>query len=453
MSRTELERLTKIIDKLLKQQYKRVKLPSDPVEFCVKILGFKPLPYQEKLLRDQSKRIVVKWPRQSGKSTTIAARAIWFAVTHPKTLTLIVAPSKRQSMIMMDKIHGFLLSLPKDLRRQLVLKMLRTVIRFKNGSQIVALPCSVHLLRGYTAHQVITDEAAFFKDDEDIFYSVLYPMLSTTDGTLIVSSTPWGTDSVFYKMCIDPNFSKHFLDWREVVKCGLVSLDFIEEMKRQLPAQRFKMEFEAEFVEDEDSWLTQDLIAKCIDAELDYYSFDARITSKDLYIGIDFGKKVDYSVVTVVEKENDVVKLIHLHRFPLETPYASVIGYVKTLYDRWKFVRRIYTDVTGVGEYITEDMKRAGLSNVTGITLTLPRKEEIMSLLKAKMQEGLVKIPYDKDLIAELNVEKFELTKDGRIKFYHPAGTHDDRLWAFALAVYAAFTKPRIFVDKAKKIF
>ena len=39
--------------------------------------------------------------------------------------------------------------------------------------------------------------------------------------------------------------------------------------------------------------------------------------------------------------------------------------------------------------------------------------------------------------IAQLNVEKIEITKDGRIKFSHPSGAHDDMLWAFALAVYA----------------
>jgi hypothetical protein len=40
--------------------------------------------------------------------------------------------------------------------------------------------------------------------------------------------------------------------------------------------------------------------------------------------------------------------------------------------------------------------------------------------------------------VAQLNVEKFEITKEGRIKFSHPSGTHDDMFWAFALAVYAA---------------
>ena len=62
-----------------------------PVEFGIKILGFNPTSYQAKLLEDKGKRIVVVWPRQSGKTTTLAVRMIWYAATHPGTTSLIVA--------------------------------------------------------------------------------------------------------------------------------------------------------------------------------------------------------------------------------------------------------------------------------------------------------------------------------------------------------------------------
>lgn len=52
------------------------------------------------------------------------------------------------------------------------------------------------------------------------------------------------------------------------------------------------------------------------------------------------------------------------------------------------------------------------------------------------MVEDRLAIPYHNDLITELNVERFELTKTGKIKFSHPQGTHDDRFWAVTLAVY-----------------
>jgi hypothetical protein len=199
---------------------------KEQVKFAQHILHFNPLPYQVILLEDPSKRIVVIWPRQSGKTTTLSVRMIWYAATHDRTTSLIVAPGLRQSMIVMDRIHAFLMTMDKQLRRKIVAKMQRTVIWFKNGSQLVALPNSPNLLRGYTAHNVLTDESAFFRDDELVFYNVLFPMLQTTQGTLIASSTPWGKDSVFYKFTQEKVFSKRWVKIDELVKAGVPLLEF-----------------------------------------------------------------------------------------------------------------------------------------------------------------------------------------------------------------------------------
>jgi len=37
-------------------------------------------------------------------------------------------------------------------------------------------------------------------------------------------------------------------------------------------------------------------------------------------------------------------------------------------------------------------------------------------------------------------VERYELSKSGKILFNHPEGTNDDRFWSLALSVYAAET-------------
>jgi hypothetical protein len=99
----------KALEKRVKQAEDKTKPASDstlagiqkaidnPVYFGQRFLGFTALPYQEKVLTDKSKRIAVRMSRQAGKTTTIAVRAIWYATTHPKTLSLIVAPSLRQS--------------------------------------------------------------------------------------------------------------------------------------------------------------------------------------------------------------------------------------------------------------------------------------------------------------------------------------------------------------------
>jgi hypothetical protein len=107
----------------------------------------------------------------------------------------------------------------------------------------------------------------FFRDDELVFFNVLFPMLQTTDGTLIVSSTPWGKDSVFYRFAQNQDFSNHKISYKQVIEAKLATVQFIEEMRRELPSERFRREFEAEFVEDEMAYLSQDLITRCIDPE------------------------------------------------------------------------------------------------------------------------------------------------------------------------------------------
>lgn len=191
-------------------------------------------------------------------------------------------------------------------------------------------------------------------------------------------------------------------------------------------------------------------------------------------------------MVAVVKKEDPWLKLVHMKQFPLGTAYASVIGYIKVLCEKLQGVSRILVDQTGVGEYIVEDMISGGISGVEGVVLTVPKKQEVLGNLKSAMETGhcvkcgrsypsvletkqcvecrdpegkpvpvrpLLAVPYDPDLIAELNVERFELTKSGQVQFSHPDGTHDDRLWALALAVYAARTAEVTMFGSAKKTF
>jgi phage FluMu gp28-like protein len=351
-------------------------------------------------------------------------------------------------MIMGDRVHDYLASLGQKEKRALIDREQRTVIRFKNGSRIVILPNSPQLLRGYTAHQVICDEAAFFREDDLVFYNILYPMLATTDGTLIASSTPWSKDSVFYRMCQSNEFSKHVVTCDDVVKSGLIKQSFIDEMRAQLPFERFQREFQAEFVEDVDAWLTQSLIVSCIDSNLQPLDFQEG-PQGEFYAGVDFGKEQDFSVVLVAQKTGPTLRVVHVHRFPLKTEYASVIGYVKSLQDRWHTVRAVYADITGVGGYIVEDMVRSGILGVQGVTFTVASKEEMATIMREKMRSGEVKIPYvpsrkleDVDLTAELNIEKYELMKTGHLRFSHPEGGHDDVFWSMALAVYASVKAP-----------
>ena len=109
----------------------------DTLEFAEKLLKIKPFPYQAKLLQDQSKRIVACMGRQSGKTTTIALKAIKFAISNKAVTILITSPSLRQSMIMFNRISNLIATSPL---KQRVTRATRTTIQFDNKSEIIALP-------------------------------------------------------------------------------------------------------------------------------------------------------------------------------------------------------------------------------------------------------------------------------------------------------------------------
>jgi phage FluMu gp28-like protein len=414
------------------------RLSRDPVLFSTLILGIKPTPYQLSFLNSKSNRIVVRWPRQSGKTLILAAYAIWFAVSHASTTTLIVAPSRRQSMILNDIIQGLIDEGPKRIRAAFLRRRLRTMTYLRNGSRIVALPNSENLLRGYTAHLIILDEAAFFQNDETIFQNVLTPMLATTGGGMVVSSTPWGKNTQFYRISNDPAWEAHHATWRDAVDAGLYRPEFLEEVERTretLPLT-YRMEYEAEFAEEADTWLTQDLLAKACDHEIEYESFDTKNTG-DFYVGVDLAERVDYTAVAVIRREGKSLTLSLMQRFPLGTSLAACIGYLKILGERWSRVCATYVDSTKHGDYIIRDMHEAGVSSPRGVFLTQEVKQEAAQILRQRLSEGTLSLPYDRSLLDELNLEQYELTKTGRVTLTHASGTHDDRFWALALAVYA----------------
>ena len=465
-------------------------LPRDPVEFCRGWLGYEPYAYMHPFLRDEGHFIANVQARQTGKTFNGMAKLLWYAFRYPGSLILVTAPKYDQAKSVAFKaLHGHLERM-RGLDRRFFdyvvgrRNVLKTVIRFRNGSAIQVESPVPETIRGHTAKVVYLMEANFIRDDLDLYTAVLFS-LNTTNGYLIAESTPWNRDSVFYSMFHDAafdQFSTHRVVYTEALPPnGPLSPEIVEMVEKQLAGDpgRWRREMLCEWTEDLDVWLPASLIALAQDSGINY-SHGAARPRGEFYLGVDFGKHVDYSVVAVVERLHGHLYLRHCHRFPLETSYGAVIGYMKRLQDHWRTINAVYADKTGVGDYIVEDMERGGLRNVTGVNFTDQSKEAMATCLKEKMrsavcpscgwsgyvdgeeetwmtvcpdgclnEEGnrvglrpLLHIPFDPDLFHELNLERYELSKSGKLLFNHPQGTNDDRFWATALAVYAAEGAP-----------
>jgi len=465
-------------------------LPGDVVEFCRGWLGYEPYAYMYPFLRDEGHFVAVLQARQTGKTFNGMAKLLWLAFRYPGSTILVTAPKLGQVKriafkALHDHMHRMKQNDPKFFGRVCGERgLLKTIVRLRNGSQILAESPVPETIRGHSAKAVYLMETNFIRCDEDLYTAVLFT-LNTTDGYLIAESTPWNTDSVFHRMFTHEDFSRfsrHRVPYTEALPPGgPLTPGIVEMIREQLRGDpsRWRREMLCEWTEDSDRWLPMSLIAHCQDSGLRYWSAEKPHRGV-FYVGVDFGKKRDHSVVAVVDRVKNHYFLRHCHKFRLDTPYGVVIGYVKRLQDNWGRVVSVCCDQTGVGEYIVEDMRRAGIRNVAGVVFTEQNKEAMATALKEIMRsiecpvcgwsgyieslegewrttcpEGCTSelgnpqktmsrlhIPYDPDLFAELNVELFELSKSGKILFNHPEGTHDDRFWSLALSVYAAEMVP-----------
>ena len=121
-------------------------LSVNAVDFFEQILGFKPYAYQKEFaeLFEKNQFTAARWCRQSGKTQTISALLLKYAVTHPNSAIGIVGPSWRQTKRIISRIAAFARNLPADV----VFKPQKTKIDFVNGSSIEAFPNNPETIRG-----------------------------------------------------------------------------------------------------------------------------------------------------------------------------------------------------------------------------------------------------------------------------------------------------------------
>ena len=424
---------------------------GDTAAFFKDICHLKPYGYQLELakLYRENQFLAVRWPRQTGKSTSIGALLLQDACENSDLSIAFIGPSWRQTKLNLRRVAGFCRNLPDK-----TCHVQKTRIIFENGSYIEAFPNNPDTTRGNTFHRVWWDEVNFTQGDDDLYDALLYT-LGTTNGKLVVSSTPFNSDSLFWRMCNHKNYANyarhHFSYEAALEPNGPLNPHMIELIRQQFgddPA-RWRREMEAEWAEDEDVWLPQSLIVSCVGTskncgrDLEEYSTENSY-SGEFFLGLDIGQVRDYTSLSVVERVDGMIYLRHQKLFPHPTTHAHFLGYVKRLQDLWGGFMKIRVDFTREGPSLITDMQNAGIDNAEGVNFSLPRKSEMANLLKQRMlsQQFLYPLltwekPYRSDICTELNVEKYQLRKDGNIGYSHPNGTHDDIFWSIALAIYA----------------
>ncbi len=233
---------------------------SDPCLMAQRA-GIVPDAWQSDLLRSDAKQMVLNCSRQSGKSTISAVLAVHEAIYTPGSLTLLLAPSLRQSQELFRKVKDIFVALQSPYTPQIGEES-NLRLELDNGSRIVALPGTEATVRGFSnVALLICDESATCEDS--LFFSIR-PMLAVSGGKIVLLSTPRGKRGFFHDV-----WTTGGADWNRTRitanQCPRISPEWLLKEKESMPDFWFKQEFLCEFVESEDSVFNFDDIHAAID--------------------------------------------------------------------------------------------------------------------------------------------------------------------------------------------
>ncbi len=387
---------------------------------------WRPHPGQRAFLLAQAPTKLLACGRRWGK-TDACAIDLLHLLTRPKPLKgFVVAPTLTQAGIIFDRLielvekTKLLFGLPDPKVRLSPYPSLEL-----GDHRIVAR--SAHRprsLRGHEANHIVVDEAAYVADrtvDE-----VLSPMLATTDGTLVMASTPAGFNHFWRRFVRNEDESFRYQGPSE--ENDRIRPDFLRLQRSILSERSYRVEYEASF----ESGEGQVFPLEAIDIAQEPREEEAR---GQVFIGVDWGRHEDYTAVAVVQGTRErawVREIRRIRRMPMwETAYRFVADVVARYPDA--FLR---CDSTGTQDAQFDGLRReCPNAPVEGFDFGGGRKAQLVNRLCALFDRRALAIPLDPILREELLSFTARRTGSGHMK-YEAATGHDDLVMALGLAVY-----------------
>ncbi len=230
-------------------------IPKDPVAFSQSVLGIEPDPNQVKVLEVQDKNIILNCSRQWGKSTVAAIKAVHHAILNPESTILVVSKTVRQSGELLLKAAFFLERAEIHFTGD---RVNRVSLLLPNRSRILAVPGEESNIRGISAvHLLIIDEAARVKRE---VFDATSPMLATTNGQMMLLSTPWDRRGFFWEVWDKGDPAHWFKLAVPATECPRIPQSFLDRELAQRGNRFVRREYMCEFLGEEFPILSDELI-------------------------------------------------------------------------------------------------------------------------------------------------------------------------------------------------
>jgi phage FluMu gp28-like protein len=330
------------------------------------------------------------------------------------------------------------------------------VLRFANDRRIHSMSSNPDAQAGKRGGRVL-DEFALHPDPRKL-WSIAYPGI-TWGGNLEVISTHRGSHNFFNQLIREAREGGNpkKLSLHRVTVADALDQGFLWKLQQSLPAdderqdmdeaayfdwvkagcadeESFQQEYMCNPADDDAAFLEYDLIASCEYAQGATWQ---HIEGRDLYMGLDIGRKKDLTVLWVLERLGDVLYTRHIERLQ----NMSKPDQEKIIWPWLARGARTCIDATGLGIGWTDDAQlKFGATRIEAVTFTPKTKEALAYPVRGRMQDRSVRIPYDSKIRADLRSVTKQTTAAGNIRFTaeRTGAGHADHFWALGLAIHAA---------------
>jgi phage FluMu gp28-like protein len=320
-------------------------------------------------------------------------------------------------------------------------------IRFASGFKVVALPSVPRALRGKQG-LVIVDEAAFHKDLAAVLKAAL--ALLMWGGQVVVVSTHDGIDNPFNLLLDEIRAGRRkgetvTITFADALAAGLYERVALVAEAKGRPLALSREEWVADIYDTygEDAEEELDCVPKAGSGALikpeDLAACEHRQAGDPAlyagglhYVGWDVARRRDGQIIWGFEAVGDVLWL----RDRWEERGRTFAEQHAEL-DRLFATRRVMfagIDQTGMGEQVVEDaQRRHGETRVVGHLLNSgPHRLNLGISLAQRFERGLIRVPPDPVIRADLRAIKRASTSGGGVRLVNDDSVHADRFWAAA---------------------
>jgi len=384
--------------------------------------------------------------RRFGKSTTTLVDVVHACATRPRQIWYVVAPSIDQAKIYFHELER------RASENALLSALIKDDIKWSpwpevellNGSKIMGRSVARDgvYLRGKGADGVAITEAAFVKDK--VYHDVIRAMVLDRKGVIRLESTPNGHNyffKLFQEGLNDP--TGYYRSFHATCYDNpRLDPDELERIRRETPELAWRIEYLAEFVEDDSFLFPWSTLVEVFD---DYELPQKPENGHRYAIGVDLAKYQDYTVIIVLDITRPPYRISEYHRYQGRL-YADVAAHVNEL--QAKYRARVYLDATGVGEAVAEQVR-----NCEPFVFSERTRQELISNLVVLVQQKKLLLPSSWTVLRD-ELRYFRNVRRGnRVRPEAAEGYHDDTVMALALACQAVKTGRAPISEQARRAF